>query len=228
MTVCFTPKHLHPHFRQRIKRMTDREQILASLRQQERAVTHPPAWETRRRFDDLAERFTASLTAGAGEVHRAASLAEALDILGQLLAELPARQVAVNAEPPLDGIDLAARWPNVEWHVTNQSSGDLRAFCAAADAGITGVDAALAETGTIVVSSGPGKSRLVSLLPPVHIALVPTSSLTVDLFTWTAARSGAMPASVTLISGPSKTADIEQVMAIGVHGPKRLIVILYD
>ena len=136
--------------------------------------------------------------------------------------------MAVNAEPPLDGIDLAARWPNVEWHVTGQSSGDLRAFCAAADAGITGVDAALAETGTIVVSSGPGKSRLVSLLPPVHIALVPTSSLTVDLFTWTAARGGAMPASVTLISGPSKTADIEQVMAIGVHGPKRLIVILYD
>ncbi len=208
--------------------MTDREQILASLRQQERAVTHPPAWETRRRFDDLAERFTASLTAGAGEVHRAASLAEALEILGQLLAELPARQVAVNAEPPVEGIDLAARWPNVEWHVTGHSSGDLRAFCAAADAGITGVDAALAETGTIVVSSGPGKSRLVSLLPPVHIALVPTSSLTVDLFTWTAARGGAMPASVTLISGPSKTADIEQVMAIGVHGPKRLIVVLYE
>ena len=155
--------------------MTDREQILASLRKQERAVTHPPAWETRRHFDDLAERFTASLTAGAGEVHRAASLAEALDILGQLLAELPARQVAVNAEPPLDGIDLAARWPDIEWLVTGPSSTDLRAFCAAADAGITGVDAALAETGTIVVSSGPGKSRLVSLLPPVHIALVPTS-----------------------------------------------------
>ena len=208
--------------------MTDREQILASLHQHQRAVTHPPAWETRRRFDDLAERFTASLTAGAGEVHRAVNLAEALDILGQVLVELPARMVAVNAEPPLDGIDLAARWPDVEWLVAGPSGTDLRAFCAAADVGITGVDAALAETGTIVVSSGPGKSRLVSLLPPVHIALVPTSSLTVDLFTWTAARGGAMPASVTLISGPSKTADIEQVMAIGVHGPKRLIVILYD
>ena len=101
--------------------MTDREQILASLHKQERAVKHPPAWETRRHFEDLAERFTTSLTAGAGEVHRAASLAEALEILGQLLAELPARKVAVNAEPPLDGIDLAACWPNVEWHVTGQS-----------------------------------------------------------------------------------------------------------
>ncbi len=208
--------------------MTDHEQILASLRKQERAVTHPPAWETRRCFNDLAERFTASLTAGAGEVHRAAGLAEALDVLGQLLAELPARQVAVNAEPPLDGIDLAARWPDVVWYITGQSSTEQRAFCATADAGITGVDAALAETGTLVVSSGPGRSRLVSLLPPVHIALVATSCLTTDIFTWTATRGGAIPSSITLISGPSKTADIEQVIAIGVHGPKRLIVILYD
>jgi L-lactate dehydrogenase complex protein LldG len=207
--------------------MTDREQILASLRRQTRPISHPPAWESRRHFDDLAERFTRSLTAGAGEVHRAADLAEALDILGQLLAELSARQVAVNAEPPFAGIDLPGRWPHIDWRVAGQKDGDLRAFCAGADAGLTGADAALAETGTLVVSSGPGHSRLVSLLPPVHIALVPAACLTADLFTWTAGRGGGMPASITLISGPSKTADIEQVMAIGVHGPKRLVVILF-
>ncbi len=111
--------------------------------------------------------------------------------------------------------------------MAGQKDGDLRAFCAGADAGLTGADAALAETGTLVVSSGPGRSRLVSLLPAVHIALVPTACLTADLFTWTASRGGGMPASITLISGPSKTADIEQVMAIGVHGPKRLVVILF-
>lgn len=208
--------------------MTDRDQILTALRQQVRAVDHPPAWQSRRQFDDLAERFTASLTAGHGEVHRASSLDEALEILGQVLAGLGAKQVAANAEPPLDGVDLAGRWPHIEWRVAGQGDDDLRAFCAAADAGISGADAALAETGTIVISSGPGKSRLVPLLPPVHIALAAAPSLTADLFTWTAARSGAMPANVTLISGPSKTADIEQTMAIGVHGPKRLIVILYD
>jgi L-lactate dehydrogenase complex protein LldG len=103
-----------------------------------------------------------------------------------------------------------------------------RDFCAGADAGLTAVDAALAETGSLVVSSGPGRSRMVSLLPPVHIALVPASSLTPDLFTWTAARGQAVPAALTLISGPSKTADIEQTLAIGVHGPKRLIVILVE
>ena len=80
----------------------------------------------------------------------------------------------------------------------------------------------------MVVSSGRGRSRLTSLLPPVHLALVPTSSLTTDIFTWTAARQGQLPASLTLISGPSKTADIEQTMAVGVHGPKRFIVVLYE
>ena len=208
--------------------MTDRDQILTTLRQQKRTVAHPPAWPSRRQFDDLAERFAASLTAGHGEVHRAASLDEALDLLGHVLAGLDARQVAANTEPPLDDVDLAGRWPHIDWRMAGQGGDDLRAFCAAADAGISGVDAALAETGTVVVSSGPGKSRLVPLLPPVHIALAPTSRLTTDLFTWTAGRGGAMPSSLTLISGPSKTADIEQTMAIGVHGPKRLIVILYE
>ncbi len=207
--------------------MSDRNQVLTTLRQQARAADHPPAWQSRRQFDNLAERFTASLTAAHGEVHRTGSLDEALATLGDVLAGLDARQVAINAEPPLDGVDVPARWPDLQWRVAGQGD-DLRAFCAAADAGITGVDAVLAETGTVVVSSGPGKSRLVPLLPPVHIALAPTSKLTTDLFTWTAGRGGAMPSSLTLISGPSKTADIEQTMAIGVHGPKRLIVILYE
>jgi len=208
--------------------MTDRNQILTTLHQQTRAVSHPPAWQSRRQFDDLAKRFTASLSAGHGEVHRAGSLEIAWNVLDSILAELGAQQIAANAEPPLEDIDLAGRWPEIEWRVAGQNVDDLRAFCAVADAGITGVDAVLAETGTIVVSSGPGRSRLVALLPPVHIALAPTSRLTTDLFTWTASRDGAIPSSLTLISGPSKTADIEQTMAIGVHGPKRLIVILYE
>lgn len=208
--------------------MTDRDQILTTLRRQARDVDHPPAWTSRRAFADLAARFTASLTAAHGEPHHADSLGEAWDLLDRLLADLAAQRVVVNAEPPLSDLDLAGRWPAITWHVVGQTPGDLRTFCVGADAGLSGADAALAETGTLVVSSGPGKSRLATLLPPVHIAMVPTSRLTADLFTWTAGRSGGLPANVTLISGPSKTADIEQTMAIGVHGPKRLIVILYE
>ena len=97
---------------------------------------------------------------------------------------------------------------------------------------ITGADAALAETGSLVVTSGPGKSRMVSLLPPVHIALVPVSRLTNDIFTYMAAQGNntpdTMPANRVFITGPSKSGDIEQILALGMHGPKRCIVILYE
>ena len=208
--------------------MTDRDDILNRLRAQEREATHPPAWRSRRRFTSLADRFCASLTAAAGEVRRAESLAEALRELEQLLEEIGPQRVAVNDEPPLASLDLPSRWPNLQWHVVGQSDGDLRAFCASADIGISGAEAALAETGSIVIRSGPGRSRLVTLLPPVHIALIATSKLTADLFTWVEGREDDLQSSITLVSGPSKTADIEQTLAIGMHGPKRFVVILYD
>lgn len=208
--------------------MSDRDSILSALRRQGRPAEHPPAWTSRRDFADLAERFCAALAAAHGEPYRVARFAQALDLLDRLLAELQAQRGVVNAEPPLSDMDLAGRWPAIAWHVVGQTPGDLRNFCAAADVGISMADAALAETGTVVISSGPGKSRLATLLPPVHIALVPADRLTADLFTWTAGRRGALPANVVLVSGPSKTADIEQTMAIGVHGPKRFIAVLFD
>jgi len=218
--------------------MNTRDEILARLREQARDVAPPPPWRSRRQFDDLSEQFTEALTAVKGEVWRAASLEEAFDHVDRILHEIEAETAVANLEPPLDAIDLAGRWPEVMWRVAGQSEGEvrgaLRPFAVSADIGLSGVDAALAETGTVVVSSGPGRSRLTTLLPPVHLALAPTSSLTSDIFTlvktfsWLAARGGEMPAATTLISGPSKTADIEQTTAIGVHGPKRFIVVLYD
>lgn len=208
--------------------MSSRDEILARLRAKEGQVTPPPAWRTRRHFEDLAERFTTALTSVHGEVIRAANLAEATESLSQCLGDLGAKGVVANAEPLLLGLDLPQRYPEIEWHIVGQTGGDLRVFCASADVGLSSADAALAETGTVVISSGPGRSRLATLLPPVHIALVPTTCLTTDIFTWTAARQGALPSALTLITGPSKTADIEQTLAIGVHGPKRFMVILYE
>jgi L-lactate dehydrogenase complex protein LldG len=208
--------------------MNARDEILAVLRTKARDVTHPPRWRSRRNFPDLADRFTEALTRVHGEVIRADSLEGALQALDALFEELSARNIVANAEPVLTGLGLETRWPGINWHIVGQSEGDLRAFCAAADVGLSGAEAALAETGSIAISSGPGHSRLATLLPTVHVALVPTSSLTTDIFTWTAARQGGMPSKLVLVSGPSKTADIEQTMAIGVHGPKRFIVVLYQ
>jgi L-lactate dehydrogenase complex protein LldG len=208
--------------------MDSREEILGRLRTQAGEVVPPPVWKSRHAYADLTAQFNAGLSGVGGEVTRAASFEDALDNLGTLLADLNVQHAAVNHEPPLDSVPFSSRWPEIDWHFAGESAGDLKAFCANADVGISGADAALAETGSIVVASGPGRSRMVTLLPPVHVALVSTACLTSDISTWAAGRSGAMPASLNIISGPSKTADIEQVLAVGVHGPKRFIVILYD
>lgn len=210
------------------QQQTARDEILDRLKSQARDVEAPEPWRSRRQFDDLAGQFDQALTAARGEVRRAKDFAEALEQLDQILRQIEAESALADAHLLLDEVDFPSRWPEVQWHIVGRTEGDLRGFAASADVGISGADAALAETGSVVVSSGPGRSRLTSLLPPVHVALVPTSRLTADIFTWTAARQGELPSSLTLISGPSKTADIEQTMAIGVHGPKRFIAILYE
>ncbi len=208
--------------------MDSRDRILNRLRKQARATGTPGIWHSRRNYEDLAAQFTAALTAGGGEVHRAHDLEEAWFHLGTVLEEINARTAFANNHRPLDGIDLAARYPAVDWIGHDSSHDDFKTLASTADIGISGADAALAETGTIAVSSGPGRSRLASLLPPVHVALAPTSCLTTDIFTWLAGRGGDWPAALTLISGPSKTSDIEQTLVTGVHGPGRFIVILYQ
>jgi L-lactate dehydrogenase complex protein LldG len=101
-----------------------------------------------------------------------------------------------------------------------------------AQAGITGCDAAIAATGTLVLRSGPGRSRMASLLPPLHIALVHTSQLLPRLEDWVATQTAAgldeirAASNVTLIIGCSRTADIEMSPVFGVHGPLAFHVIL--
>lgn len=210
------------------KKLSAREEILQRLQSQARPEVLPPAWTSGRSFADLEDRFAAALEAAHGEVRRAPDLEGAWKEVDTILGEVGARAVVANGEPPLDEALLRQRWPACEWHVVGQTEGDLRAFCVGADVGLSGVEAALAETGTVVVSSGPQKSRMATLLPPLHLALVPRSCLLPDLFTWTAGRNGAMPANRVFISGPSKTADIEFTLTLGVHGPGRVVVVLYD
>ncbi len=209
--------------------MSTRDEILGRLRGQKREESVPPsAWQTRRHFEDLAGQFEIALTAAGGEAHHLDSLEKAVDRVVELLNQLEAGRVVVNGEPPLAHLDLSARLRDIDWFVVGQTEGDLRAFCAAADVGLSGADCALAETGSIIISSGPSKSRLATLLPPVHLALVPISSLTTDIFTWRKVGEEPFPANMTIVSGPSKSADIEQTLSTGVHGPKRFIVLLYD
>ncbi len=207
--------------------MTARDDILQRLSKQQRNITPPDKWQTPQEFTDLVEQFVAALTAVHGEPHLTPNLEAAAQKLGEILAELGAERVVANDEAPLNELNLRERWPAIQWHIVGQSAGDLREFAAHANVGLSSGAAAIAETGSVLIRSGPGQSRVATLFPPVHVVLLPTNRLTPDLFTFPAARKGDLPANVTFVSGPSKTADIEQTMAIGVHGPKRFIVILY-
>ncbi len=108
----------------------------------------------------------------------------------------------------------------------------LRQEAIRADIGVTGVDYAIAETGTCVLIARKGVSRLVSLLPPVHVAVVERHQVletAEDLLTLRRQEfieTGDPGSYMNFITGPSSTADIEQTMTIGVHGPKEAHLII--
>jgi L-lactate dehydrogenase complex protein LldG len=95
--------------------------------------------------------------------------------------------------------------------------------------GVTGAYCAIAETGTLMLVSGPGSPASVSLLPETHVALVPVGRIVVHMEDgWDLARSElhVLPRAVNFISGPSRTADIEQTLVLGAHGPYRVHIVL--
>ena len=98
------------------------------------------------------------------------------------------------------------------------------------EVGISTAQAAIAETGTLVLDSARERHRLVSLVPPVHIAIIDASSIFQTLgeaLAFIHQNNDVSPA-VTFITGPSRTADIELTLAIGVHGPQELYVIVNE
>jgi len=98
------------------------------------------------------------------------------------------------------------------------------------DAGLTAVTAGIAETGSLFVVPTPDEPRLLSLVPPVHFAVLSRAVIANTLLEVLRAQGygATMPTNVLLISGPSKTADIEQTLVYGVHGPRQLVVLLTD
>jgi L-lactate dehydrogenase complex protein LldG len=131
------------------------------------------------------------------------------------------------------GRRLAREWPAdgvvrlVPYDRPLESDGMKTQLFDRTGAGFTMTRGGIAETGGLILWPSPDEPRLLSLVPPVHLALLDTAEI-FDTF-WHAMReqgwAGAMPANALLVSGPSKTADIEQTLAYGVHGPKRLVVV---
>jgi len=96
------------------------------------------------------------------------------------------------------------------------------------DVGITSTRGAVADTGAVVLWPTPAEPRLMSLVPPVHVAVLDADAIYDSMNAMMAAENWArgMPTNALLISGPSKTADIEFTLVFGVHGPKELVVLI--
>jgi L-lactate dehydrogenase complex protein LldG len=184
---------------------------------------------------DLVARFTRELTTLGGFVHEAPSGDAAT--VAQLIVAIAAESVVKRALMwddawlPVPGLAAALEAQGISTH--QQEYDDLaseanRNELAAATLGITGADAALADTGSIALVSGPGRGRLASLLPPVHIAIVERTRMMRSLPDLLLERPDVATAGSNLvcITGPSRTADIEHTLSRGVHGPKEVHVIL--
>lgn len=184
---------------------------------------------------DLAARFCEMLTAVGGHAHCFPGAEAAVARLLELVQSKSVRRVLLGRNPLLAALELAERLgaAGVEvLSVEKLSPETSRDPLFAADLGISGADFLIAETGTVVLQARPEEPRSLSLLPPVHIVLAERAQLRPDLFDlFEANRLGelpSLPSCISLITGPSKTGDIELRLVTGVHGPGELHVILID
>ncbi len=170
------------------------------------------------------QRFVDSFEKLAG---KAFVVRDAAQVVATLSEILEAKRVVASNAPFLQTCGITGL-PQVQSGFTDRAA--LREACAAADIGITSADYALAETGTFVMLSSPQEARMVSLLPPVHIAVIPRSRILANLDELLAVLPlpAEQTSSMVLITGPSRTADIEQILVRGVHGPGEIYAVIVD
>ena len=192
---------------------------------------------------ELIARFTEEATAVRATVYLVSDKLKFVEEIGALVARIchtaGATEVAVSDSGFIAEMNLPAQLAAQGFSIFAPAAASLDheqmvARLANCGVGLTAADYAIAETGTIVLSSDERNALLGSLLPPVHIALVRSSQIAASLDEVISKvgkeRIGrADPSrSVTLITGPSRTSDVELVLSIGVHGPKELHVIVLD
>jgi len=186
-----------------------------------------PEWVPPTYGEGRIERFVAMLEANHAEVHHvtASGWPATLDAL---LAARGLRTLLFAPGTPL-GARLAEAWGDDQRLLPyDQPVEALKpTLVHDAEAGITAAKGGIAETGTLILWPSVAEPRLMSLLPPLHIVVVEAATLVDNLAqAVTGWAQGGMPTNALLISGPSKTADIEQTLAYGVHGPKELMVLI--
>jgi len=225
---------------------SDRRTVLADIR---RALSHretvrPTPLES---FDqtmaaeaqsDLVTRFARELMAVGGRVYEARDAEELGACVTEICERAAVREVALSGAPLLAemnlGSQLAMRHFTVKEmaRLEDQGREEVVAHLARCEVGVTAADYAIAESGTLVLSSHESHALLVSLLPPIHIAVLRPRQISLSLAEViaqmkTEQMGGMEPCqTATFITGPSRTGDIELTLSVGVHGPKEIHVII--
>ncbi len=181
--------------------------------------------------DALVERFTQNVAEQTGVVYRVKDNSDLIETLMRVLKEESITELAAS-----DDRILASLTPDSLSDVSLKRRTDFEDIFTfkeylfnKADAGITGADFAVAESGTLIISHNTEKPRLVSLAPAIHIAVVKLENL-LPVYEMAIEKiyENEKPSQVTFITGPSMTADIQATPFRGMHGPKKLIVFLVE
>ena len=176
----------------------------------------------------MYEQFKTRAVGVGAEVYRVGTRNDALDFILPFLkqegvADAPGCYALWAGGPFLEGMDRTALkdLPGLGFEVTRERAAQARV-------GISGMSWAVADTGSLVQDQSACDQRLASSLTGIHIALVPSANIVPDkraLFSRITPKTSRY---IAFITGPSRTADIERVLTIGVHGPERLIIIFVD
>lgn len=213
-----------------------RSSILARLRAPVRPAPLPlpdvKAWfESHQRFEDNAQRVSrlrAALEAVKTEVHDTTA-ADWPDLVLRLVTAKGLRNLLIGTNTP-HGAALETRRPaNLELKRYAESIDSWRdVLFDEVDASLTLAKSAIAETGSLILWPTPTEPRLMSLVPSVHFVLLDVASIHADFYSAMMAEGwkDRLPTNALLICGPSKTADIQQTLAYGAHGPRELVVLL--
>jgi L-lactate dehydrogenase complex protein LldG len=210
-----------------------RQRIREAVAKGNRAGSNPPLPERgaigyQGAGDDLIARFREEFTVAGGQLHLVADRAAAMRVVVELVRERSSRRVLLGRSEVLDALHLTEPLCALGVEIVDSEQREDRF---AAEVGLSGVDYLIAETGSVVLASRPEQPRSLSLLPPVHVAVAERRQLLPDLFDLFAAlgeRLELLPACVAVITGPSKTGDIELRLVTGVHGPGEIHVVLID
>lgn len=226
--------------------MSDRNAFLNSIREAaargraHRAEVNPEATHTAAYVgggDDPVATFLSEWIGVGGRGERVQGAEGARRFLSGFLDSYPVANVIRWQHPLLNRLEidslLLERQINVHaWNELESQPADERwptAF--AADLGITSADWAVAETGTLALCSLKGQGRVVSLLPPNYLAIIEPRQIVPDLFDLferLEEQKHQLPSNVALVTGPSKTGDIELKLTTGVHGPGNVHVLVVE